>query len=79
MRRYADCIYCGGPVKERRVQREIRWKGRLYVVENVPVGLCGQCGEKFLKPAVAKALDAVLEKGEPVGQLQIPVLSYDSV
>ena len=73
---YADCIYCGGQVKEQRLLREIHWKGQLYLVENVPMGVCGQCGEKFLQPHVAKALDELIEKGAPTRKVEIPVLSY---
>ena len=73
---YSDCVYCGGQVIERRLPREIRWKGQLYIVEDVPMGVCRQCGEKFLKPQVAKAVDALLEKGEPVTRVEVPVLSF---
>ncbi len=73
---YADCIYCGGQVMGQRLSREIRWKGKLYIVEDVPMGVCGQCGEKFLKPQVAKAIDNLVEKGRPVRTLEVPVLSF---
>ena len=73
---YADCIYCGGQVTEQCLAREIRWKGQLYLIEDVPMGVCGQCGEKFLKPPVAKALDELLEKGSPTKKVEIPVLAY---
>ena len=58
---YADCYYCGGHVEEQHRPREIWRENRLLVVENVPMGVCCQCGEKFLKPDVAKALDKLLE------------------
>ena len=73
---YADCIYCGGLVQQQCLPREVRWKGQLYLVEDVPTGVCGQCGEKFLKPHVAKAVDGLLEKGTPSRRVEIPVLSY---
>lgn len=76
MREYADCIYCGGQVKEQCLAGEIRWKAQLYLVEDVPTGVCTQCGEKVLKPQVAKAEDKLLEKGSPVKKVEVPVLSY---
>jgi YgiT-type zinc finger domain-containing protein len=70
---YSDCFFCGGAVRERRVNREVWWQGRLHLIEEVPVGVCGQCGEKFLRPAVAKAIDRMLA-GEvaPDHLVQVP-------
>ena len=45
-RKYSDCFYCGGAVREKAGTREYHWKGKLYVFEDVPMGICNQCGEK---------------------------------
>ena len=74
---YDDCYFCGGVVEERLLPREIRWKGELLVFENVPMGVCTQCGEKFLRPEVAKTIDAALESAQrPSRVLQVPVYLY---
>lgn len=76
MAEYSDCIYCGGQVTEHQLPREIRWKDQLYLVEDVPMGVCEQCGEKFLKPHVAKRVDALLAEGKPTRKIEIPVLPF---
>jgi len=77
MNKYDDCYYCGGFVKEINTSREIWWKGSLYIFEKVPVGICLQCGEKVLKPKVAKEIDLVLkEKSRPQKIIQVPVYEY---
>lgn len=77
--KYADCFYCGGLVEEQAITREIRWHGQLIVFENVPMGVCTQCGEKFLRPDVAKSMDAVIEaKRKPVRTLEVPVFEYET-
>ena len=74
---YDDCIFCGGAVEERLLPREIRWKGELLIFEDVPMGVCTQCGEKFLRPAVAKKIDAALQsKKRPSRTLKVPVYQY---
>jgi len=74
---YNDCYFCGGVVEERLLPREIRWKGKLLVFENVPMGVCSQCGEKFLRPEVAKKIDTALESAKrPSRVLQVPVYQY---
>lgn len=57
--------------------REIRWKGELLVFEDVPMGVCAQCGEKFLRPEVAKKIDEALKSAKrPSRTLQVPVYQY---
>ena len=76
-KKYSDCFYCGGTVEERLMPRELRWQGQLFIFENVPMGVCAQCGEKVLKPAVAKVIDRVLQKKKkPTKTIQVPVYSY---
>jgi len=75
---YSDCFYCGGTVEEHRMSREVRWQGQLFVFEGVPLGVCTQCGEKFLKPAVAKSIDQVLQgRKQPIRTIQVPVYQYE--
>ena len=76
---YSDCYYCGGVVTEKQMPRELRWHGQLFIFEDVPMGVCTQCGEKILKPEVAKAIDLVLhEKKKPTRTIEIPVYHYES-
>ena len=77
-KKYSDCFYCGGAVKEQPTSRECRWKGKLFIFENVPMGVCTQCGEKVLRPEVAKAIDQLLrEKKKPAKTIQVPVYQYE--
>ena len=77
-KKYSECFYCGGAVEEQLMPRELRWQGVLFIFENVPMGVCIQCGEKVLKPEVAKAIDRVLlEKKKPNRTIQVPVYRYE--
>ncbi len=75
---YSDCFYCGGSVEEKPAPREIRWQGKLYIFENVPMGVCTQCGEKYIKPEVAKSIDQLLqEQKQPSKTIEVPVYQYE--
>ena len=75
---YSDCFYCGGAVEERRLPREVRWQEQLFIFEDVPMGVCIQCGEKVLRPEVAKSIDRVLhDQKQPTRMLQVPVYQYE--
>jgi YgiT-type zinc finger domain-containing protein len=77
-KKYSDCFYCGGIVEERLMPRELRWQGQLFVFENVPMGVCTQCGEKVLTPEVAKDIDRILEdKRKPTRTIEVPVYHYE--
>jgi len=65
-------------VEPRRAPREICWQGKLYVIADVPMGVCRQCGERFIKPDVAKALDRLLASGTPSRTMEVPVLNFGS-
>jgi YgiT-type zinc finger domain-containing protein len=77
--KYSDCFFCGGVVEEQLLSREVRWQGNLVVFEDVPMGVCTQCGEKVLLPAVAKKIDLTLqERKRPRRTLRVPVYQYQS-
>ena len=75
--KYSDCFYCGGKVEEQFLPREIRIESKLFIIENVPMGVCVQCGEKVLKPEVAESIDRIIkEKKNPSKTISVPVYSF---
>lgn len=76
MKEYGDCVYCKGLIVERYDHLDYRYHGQLFIVERVPVGVCSQCGEKFLSSDVSKKLEAAVSKStHPVKTVAIPVIS----
>jgi len=75
---YGDCSYCGGHVAERSIQKICSRKGRLIaVVENVPAGVCEQCGERYYRSDVLKQLDTQLsDMNMSRRQISIPLMNY---
>ena len=58
---YGDCIYCGGEVAEKFVQKVCSQGGRLIaVIDEVPAGVCSQCGERFFRSDVLERVNALL-------------------
>lgn len=62
--KYGDCSFCGGEVKEKRVELDYRYKERLYIFQNVPAGVCQQCGERYLTALVAKEIERRIKTKE---------------
>ena len=74
--KYSDCSYCGGVVKTGKAKVDFWRKDQLYLFENVPAGVCQQCGEKFFTAKVAKTMESAVQKNRWKRHIQIPVSSY---
>ena len=74
MHKYADCSFCGGEVKNEKVELEYRYEGKLYIFQNVTAGVCQQCGEKYLVGDVAEKIERRLQtKDEWTKTITVPV------
>lgn len=63
MKKDQCCAKCGGSLEAKRMAIDRRWKGELFVFEDVPVALCQQCGEVWISAKAAKKMEACLMKG----------------
>jgi YgiT-type zinc finger domain-containing protein len=75
---YADCSFCGGRVVEERVTVIRTPRRRLVVLEDVPAGVCQQCGERYFRGAVVEEMERLLNEPTPSGarQVTVPVLQF---
>jgi len=46
-------------VQQQRITLDWRWGERLFVIHNVPVGVCDQCGEKYLDNSIFKDIERI--------------------
>ena len=76
MKNYGNCTYCGGDVLEKLERIDYRYHGQLFIIENVPVGICDQCGEKFFTAEMAKKLEeTVAGSHKSLKTVAVPVIS----
>ena len=80
MSRYADCSYCGGEVAEKIIDYDYRREKHLMVVNNVPTGVCRQCGDKYFKPGALMQMDSIYHdifdhNRKPQRTLTVPAVS----
>ena len=75
--KHDPCESCGGPIEQRKVRVDHRWKGALIVVEKVPVGVCQNCGERYYDASVLRKLDLMAQgKVGLVGKISVAVADY---
>jgi YgiT-type zinc finger domain-containing protein len=76
---YGDCHYCGGEIEEQKISVDFWWDRKLFLIEDVPAGVCKQCGEKSFTAKVSKAMDEIIKSKSVERVLQIPVKRFSGV
>ena len=51
------CEHCGGEIIEKRVTLTRKVKGQYVLIENVPAGVCTQCGTRYFSANVLKTVE----------------------
>lgn len=74
---YSNCYYCNGEVIEKVIEWDYRRQGKHLIFQDVPAGVCQQCGEAFFRPEIGKQMDSVFHKGESTTQwIRVPVIKF---
>jgi YgiT-type zinc finger domain-containing protein len=76
--KYADCSFCGGPVVEELVTVVRTPQQRLIVLQNVPAGVCQQCGERYFRGLIVEEMEQLMNAPTPpdARQIMVPVLQF---
>jgi YgiT-type zinc finger domain-containing protein len=70
-----ECRYCKGLLEERLISRVQEYKGRWFLIENLPALVCRQCGETYFTPqAHSLVLRLVRAGADPVRVETLDVL-----
>lgn len=74
------CDYCDGTLESRTVTVDWRRKGRLIVIEDVPISVCNRCGERYYTQAVMKQMEEISRSRHPATRtLRVPVAKFEFV
>lgn len=73
-----NCYFCKGKTKIEKVNIDFRWGDKLVVVENAPVEVCSQCGERYYSAEVSKKLDKLIKKSsnKPQRTIEVPIFTW---
>jgi YgiT-type zinc finger domain-containing protein len=72
------CEYCNGTVRQRVVAREpISHHRGIVVLENVPIGVCDQCGAHYFAAEVIHRVEDILTSSRPPDRtIQVPIENF---
>ena len=70
------CEYCGGPIVEKHVTLHRKVKGGYVQIENVPAGVCRECGTHYYAANVLKTVQECVRGRRKAGkEICMPVYS----
>lgn len=74
-----SCYFCKGTVVQQPTTVDFWWGDDLKIIENVPAGVCTQCGERYFDAPVYKQMER-LTKGasNTIRQLSVDVVRYSA-
>jgi len=68
------CEYCNGAISEKRVTLHRKLKGNYVLIENVPAGVCTECGTRYYAANVLKMIEeSVRGKRQVEREVVVPV------
>ena len=75
---YGQCHVCGEQMQEKHIKQDFWIKGNLIVIEDVPAGVCPQCGEKIVNAVTGQQIAALLADTKTVQKarkISVPIIS----
>ncbi len=77
---YGECEICNTHMQEKHIKQDFWIREELIVVEDVPAGVCPQCGEKVVKANVGRWIAKLLENTERIAEaprISVPAIKFD--
>ena len=72
-----QCYFCKGNVTEQKIKVDFRWGRRLKIIEDVPAGVCRQCGERYFHSAVYKTMQRLAaSRAKPATRTTVDVVRF---
>ena len=70
------CAACGGKLEATTITHEVKRGTHIYLFQNVPAKICGECRELWIDEEVLQEIDKLIEYGVPVRKIETPVYDF---
>ncbi|MCX6584356.1 MAG: YgiT-type zinc finger protein [Candidatus Aminicenantes bacterium] len=77
---YGQCDICNTLMTEVVIRQDFWIKNKLVVIENIPAGVCPQCGEKIVNADVGKQIARILKDKNRISKaptIPVPIVHYE--
>jgi YgiT-type zinc finger domain-containing protein len=70
------CEYCNGVIREKKTDLPRKLKEKYILIENVPTGVCSECGTRYYSANVLKTIEETIAgRRKAVREVRVPVYS----
>ncbi|MBI3249471.1 MAG: YgiT-type zinc finger protein [Deltaproteobacteria bacterium] len=70
------CEYCEGQIREKRVDLPRKVAKKYVLIENVPAGVCTECGTRYYAANVLKTIEELVRRRQKAAkEVVMPVYS----
>lgn len=76
---YGKYEICNTPMEEKCIKQDFWIRGELIIVEDVPAGVCPQCGEKIIKADAGRWIIKLLENSKLIAnapRISVPAIKF---
>ena len=77
---YGKCHVCDTLMVERNIQQDFWIKNKLIVIEEIPAGVCPQCGEKIVNAEVGEHIAKLIKDNHRIKEaptISVPLIKYE--
>jgi YgiT-type zinc finger domain-containing protein len=78
---YGECEICNTPMQERSIKQDFWIRSKLIIVEDVPAGVCPQCGAKVVKATVGQRIMKLIRNSQKLAKaprISAPAIKYSA-
>ena len=70
------CEYCNGIIREKKMDLPRKLKDKYILIENVPTGVCTECGTRYYSANVLKTIEETVSgRRKATREVRVPVYS----
>ena len=78
---YGKCDICGTHIEEKNIKQDFWIRGELIVIEDIPAGVCPQCGEKIVRAEIGQLVIKLIEDSDKIAKaprISVPSIKFDA-
>lgn len=70
------CEYCKGVIREKKTDLSRRVRAKYILIENVPTGVCTECGTRYYSANVLKTIEETVSgRRKATREVRVPAYS----
>ncbi len=77
---YGECEICNTTMQKKLIKQDFWIRGELVIVEDIPAGVCPQCGEKIVNAEVGRQITKLMKNSKRIAKaprVSVPTIKFE--